>query len=160
MYKFTHNALAPKKQRKTTKRLSPSTFVLDPHNKNKQKKFESEDAHPDRDPRESRMTEQKVEIGSVSRNSFPVIIESEDGLVWQRHTADRLAPAIVAILILVDIVTKMEHIVHRILARWVAKRIEEAEREVGAAVDRKTDLSDQVVGSRRGLGAPNWAADI
>ena len=106
------------------------------------------------------MTEQKVEIGSVSRNSFPVIIESEDGLVWQRHTADRLAPAIVAILILVDIVTKMEHIVHRILARWVAKRIEEAEREVGAAVDRKTDLSDQVVGSRRGLGAPNWAADI
>jgi len=54
----------------------------------------------------------------------------------------------------------MEYVVHRVLASWIAKGIEEAKGEIAARVDCKSDLSNKVVGRRRGLCSANGARDV
>ena len=54
----------------------------------------------------------------------------------------------------------MEHIIHRVLARGVAKGVEKAEWEIAAAIDSKTDLGDHVGWCRRCLGAANGAGHV
>lgn len=106
------------------------------------------------------MTEQKIEIRPVRCNPLPVVVERVDGLIWQRDSANRLTPAVIAVLILVYVIPKVEHVVDRVLPCWVAKRVEEAEREVGAAIDGKANLGDYVIGSRSGLGPADWAVHV
>lgn len=64
------------------------------------------------DPRELLMTGNQVQVGSVCSYPLPVVIETVDFLVRERNSADALTPAIVAVLILVNIVTEMDNVIY------------------------------------------------
>lgn len=83
---------------------------------------------PDRNPCKLLMAEQQVQIGAVSGIPLAVIVEREDVSVRQRHAANALAPAIFAVLVLVDVVAQVNDVVDRVLAGRVSVCIEEAER--------------------------------
>ena len=54
----------------------------------------------------------------------------------------------------------MEYIIYRVFSGWVAKGIEEAEREVTAGIDGKANLGNEVVSGRRRLCATNRTRDV
>ena len=106
------------------------------------------------------MAEQQIEVCPVSCKAFAVVIERKDGSIWERNPADGLAPAIITIFVFIDVITQVQHIVHRVLSGWITKGIEESEGEVAARINSKTNFSDKIIGCRRGLSASNWARDV
>lgn len=50
------------------------------------------------------------------------------GLTWQWYTANTLAPSVISILVLVDVVTQMEDVVYRVFAHGIPIGVEEAKR--------------------------------
>lgn len=61
------------------------------------------------------MAGNKVQIGTVCRNTLAVVVQAENFLVWQRNTTNAITPAVVAILVFVDIVTEMNNIINGVL---------------------------------------------
>lgn len=47
---------------------------------------------PHWDPGEGLMTEKKIKVGPVCSYSLPIVIEREDGSVWERNTSNALPP--------------------------------------------------------------------
>ena len=72
---------------------------------------------PNRDPRELLVASYKIQVSAISREPPSVIIESEDLVVWLRDTTNTVAPTIVAVLVLVDVISEMHDIVDGILVR-------------------------------------------
>lgn len=106
------------------------------------------------------MAEQEIKVCTISCYALAIVIEAVDGSIWQWDTPNALALTIFAVLVLVNVVTKMQHIVYRVLAGWVAKGVEESEREVAARVHGKANLCDKVIGGRCGLGTANRTCHI
>ena len=84
--------------------------------------------------------------------AFPVIVEIEDGPIWERNTPNRLSEAVIAILVLIYVIAEMKDIVHRVLAYRIAVGIEKAKRKVAARVYRKANVCNCVVCCWSGLG--------
>lgn len=80
---------------------------------------------PDWNPSELLVTELEVEIRPVCGMSLAVIVKGEDFSVGQRDPSNSLAPTVIAILVLVDIIAEMDNVIHRVFASWVSIRIEE-----------------------------------
>jgi hypothetical protein len=96
-----------------------------------------------------------------------------------RNAAESISPAIVSILILVDVVAKEDDIINRVLWRYdvrllyfpmrfektyfansIAVGVEETKRVIGARIDGETDLGNVVVRIWSGLGSSNGALVI
>ena len=83
---------------------------------------------PYRDPRVSLMRKKKVEISAVSGQALSIVVEGENNALWCWDTANTVAIAVISITsIFVNVITKVENIVDRVLAGWIAKGVEEAE---------------------------------
>ncbi len=67
---------------------------------------------PDRNPGKLLVTEQKVEIRTVSGEPLTVVIQSVDGSIGQWDTTNALAPTVVTILVFVNIIAEKNNIVH------------------------------------------------
>lgn len=61
------------------------------------------------------MTSYEVQIGAVRSEPFTIIVQAENLVIRKRDAIDGVSPAIVAILVLVDVVTKMDHVINRVL---------------------------------------------
>jgi hypothetical protein len=57
----------------------------------------------------------KVQIGAVCCNSLAVVIECQDLPVGQRNASRTVAPAIISVLVLVDVVSEVNDVVYRVL---------------------------------------------
>lgn len=68
--------------------------------------------------------------------------------------------AVITVLVLVYVIAKVEHVIHRVLAGWITKGIEEAKGKVTAGIDCQSDLGDKIVGRRRGLCTANRTRDV
>lgn len=94
---------------------------------------------PDGDPGEVLMTQNQVMVRSVGGMSLPIIIKSIDLSVRQGDAADGVAPAILTISVLVDVVSKMKHIIDGVFAHRVSVRVEVSKGVVAARVDSQVD---------------------
>lgn len=94
---------------------------------------------PDGDPREVLMTQNQIMVRSVGGMSLPIVIKSIDLSVRQGDAADGVAPAILTISVLVDVVSKMKHIVDGVFAHRVSVRVEVSKGVVAARVDSQVD---------------------
>lgn len=113
---------------------------------------------PDWNPRKVPMTELQIQITTVSGVAFAVVFQGVDFRLWLWNTVDRLSVAIVTISrVFIDVVAKVDHVVHAILPRRVAVRIEETEGVVGAAIYREADIGDMIVSSGSGFRSADWA---
>ena len=83
---------------------------------------------PYRDPGKLLVAGEKIKIGAIGGQSFPVVVERIDLTVRQRDAAKGGAIAIHLVCILVDVVPEMDDVVDRVLSHGVAIGIEEAER--------------------------------
>jgi len=81
------------------------------------------------------MAQEKVQIRSVLGQSSTIIIEREYLVIWLRNTADRVSPAIITILVLIDIIAKMNNVVNGVFSCRISVRIEESKWQVTARVD-------------------------
>jgi hypothetical protein len=70
---------------------------------------------PDRDPWKLLVAGEEVKIGAVSSVSLAVVVKRINLAIRKRNAPNCLAPAIFAVLILVDVIAEMENIVYRIL---------------------------------------------
>lgn len=66
-------------------------------------------------PRELLMACKQVGIRAIGCKPLPVVVEAKNLFVGKWDAVDRVPPAIVAILVLVDVVTEMNDIVDRVL---------------------------------------------
>jgi hypothetical protein len=66
-------------------------------------------------PRELLVACTQVRIRAIGCKPLPVVVEAENLFVRKWDAVDRVSPAIVAILVLVDVVTEMNDIVDRVL---------------------------------------------
>ena len=64
------------------------------------------------------MTEKKIEIGPICGYSLSVVVKREDCPIWERNTSQALPPTIITIFILVDVVSKMNNVVHGVLTSY------------------------------------------
>jgi hypothetical protein len=65
------------------------------------------------------VTSYEVQIGAVRSEPLTVIVQAENFVVRKRDAVDGVSPSIVAILVLVDVVAKMNHVINRVLT-WLA----------------------------------------
>lgn len=83
---------------------------------------------PDGNPGVVLMGSEKIEIGAVGSETLAVVVEGEDDALGLGNAADAVAVAIVTIAcVFVDVVTKVDDVVDRILSHRVSEGIEEAE---------------------------------
>jgi hypothetical protein len=59
---------------------------------------------PHGNPRKLLVASKKIEIGTVSGKALAIVVECRDLLVRKRDAADGLTPAVVTVLVLVDVV--------------------------------------------------------
>lgn len=109
---------------------------------------------PRSNPWKSSMRQLKIQITTICRVSLSEIIKRVNHTLRLGHSADRCAISIVAIpLILIDIVSKMNDIIHTILSNRVAVSIKVTERVIRTIIHSHVDLVDFiVVHFRRRLG--------
>lgn len=70
---------------------------------------------PDRNPRELLMAGDEIQVGSIRCDPRAVVIERKDLLVRLWDAANTISPAVVSILILVNVITKVNDVVYRVL---------------------------------------------
>jgi hypothetical protein len=70
---------------------------------------------PDRDPRELLVTGEQVQVRTVGSKSLAVVVQTVDLLVRLWNATDRVSPAVVAVLVLINVVTKMNNVVDGVL---------------------------------------------
>ena len=61
------------------------------------------------------MASYEVQVGAVRSEPLTVIVQAENFVVRKRDAVNGVSPAIVAILVLIDVVAKMNHIINRVL---------------------------------------------
>jgi len=67
------------------------------------------------------MASNEIKVGTVSREPLTVVVKSEDLTVWLRNAAKRVAPAVISILVFVDVVTEMNDVINRVLVPRLAQ---------------------------------------
>jgi len=76
------------------------------------------------------MTEQEVEIGSISCQALPIIVQGIYLTVWERYSTNSLTVAIIAVLVFINVVPKMEDIIYRVLASRITVGVEESKGKI------------------------------
>jgi hypothetical protein len=66
-------------------------------------------------PSELLMASNKVQIRTICCKPLAVIVKTVNLLIWQRDATERISPAIVSIFVFIDVVTKMNNIIDRVL---------------------------------------------
>ena len=111
-------------------------------------------------PRESRVTQQEVLVGTICRNALPVIVQGENGSVGQGNPVNTLSIPIIAIGIFIDVIAQMNDVVDGVFSCRISERIEETKWKIRTRVDGKFYCGRCVSGGRDGLGTSNRAGDI
>jgi hypothetical protein len=75
---------------------------------------------PNRNPWELLVAGKQIEVSSVGGKPPSVVVKSENFVVWLRNAVDRVTPPVVSIFVLIDVITKMNNIVNRVLATRLA----------------------------------------
>ena len=89
---------------------------------------------PNRDPGKRAVAEEQVLICSVGCVTLTIIIQSVDFSIGQGYAANGITPAVSAILVLVDVISQVEHVIDRVLPHRVPVSIEESEGEITAGI--------------------------
>ena len=76
---------------------------------------------PNGDPRELLVASYEVQVGTVCSEPPTVVVESVDLMVGLRDTTDAVAPTVISVLVLVDVVAKMNNIIHGVLSNSSAE---------------------------------------
>jgi len=76
------------------------------------------------------MTEQEVEIGSISCQALAIIVQGIYLTVWERYSTNSLTVAIIAVLVFINVVPKMEDIIYRVLASRITVGVEESKGKI------------------------------
>lgn len=76
------------------------------------------------------MTEQEVEIGSISCQALAIIVQGICLTVWKRYSTNSLTVAIIAVLVFINVVPKMEDIIYRVLASRITEGVEESKGKI------------------------------
>jgi hypothetical protein len=71
---------------------------------------------PNRNPGELLVACKKIQISTVSCNPLAVVIEGVDFTVRKRNAVDAVAPAVISVLVLVNVVAEMNNIVNGVLS--------------------------------------------
>lgn len=112
---------------------------------------------PDWNPREGSVTQLQVQIATVSGVALTVVVQSVDDSFRLGHATNGLSVSVISVTrVLIDIVSKVNDVIHAILSRRIAVCVEEAEWVVAAAVDSKSHIRNVVVNSRSGLCPAKW----
>ena len=83
---------------------------------------------PDRDPRVVLVGSEKIEIGAVGCEALAVVVEGGDDAFGLGDAVDAVAVAVVTVAgVLVDVVTKVDDVVDRVLSYGVSIGVEKAE---------------------------------
>jgi hypothetical protein len=83
---------------------------------------------PDGDPRVVLVRSEKIEIGAVGSETLAVVVEGGDDTFRLGDAVDAVAVAVVTVAgVFVDVVTKVDDVVDRVLANRVSVGVEEAE---------------------------------
>jgi hypothetical protein len=72
---------------------------------------------PNGDPRELLVASNEVQVGAVCREPPTVVVESVDLVVGLRDTTDAVAPTVISVLVFVDVVAKMNNVIHGVLSK-------------------------------------------
>lgn len=99
---------------------------------------------PNRDPGKVLVARNQIQVGSVSCEALSVIVKSAskrldrpsrrsktqdyirvDIVSWQRNAVVRISPTVLAIRVFIDIITKVDDVVDRVLSHGVSIGIEE-----------------------------------
>ena len=78
---------------------------------------------PNRNPRKLLVASEQVKISSVCSEPPSIVVKSEDLVVWLGNTVDRVAPPVISVLVLIDVVTKMDNVIDRVLVLNSAQRM-------------------------------------
>lgn len=92
--------------------------------------------------------------------TLAVVVQSVNLAIWKRNSTDAVAPAIIPIGVLVQIVSQMKDIVNRIFPRRMSVCVEIAKRVIAARIDRETNFTDQIMSLRRRFRATNRAFEV
>lgn len=106
------------------------------------------------------MAQQKILIRPIRSEPLSVVIECVDLTVREGDATEALSVTIFTVGIFIDVVSKVDDIVNRVLAGWIAVGVEETEGEIAARVDGKGNLGDEVVGSGGGFRSAQRAFDF
>jgi hypothetical protein len=85
---------------------------------------------PNWDPWKSLVAGEKIQVSPVGGKTLPVVIETEDLLVREGHSADTLAIAVVPIFVFIDVVSQVDNVVDRVFACSIAVCVEETKGKV------------------------------
>ncbi len=77
--------------------------------------------------------------------TFAIIVQCVNFPIGLRHSTKTVAPSILSVGILIEIVPKMKDVIHRIFPYRIPIRVKEPERVIAARVHRKTDLRNQIM---------------
>jgi hypothetical protein len=61
------------------------------------------------------MTGDQIQISPVGCQPLAVVVEAVDLLIRKRDATNGVSPAVVAIFVLIDVISKMDYIVDRVL---------------------------------------------
>lgn len=78
--------------------------------------------------------------------SSAIIIQGIDVPIRLRNPSNAIAPPILSVLVLIQIISQMKDVVHGVLPRRIAVCVEKSERIVAAGVYGKANLGDQITG--------------
>lgn len=97
---------------------------------------------PDGDPRKLLMAQQEVQVGPICGMTLAVVVQSIDLAIWKRNSSDAVAPAIIPVGVLVQIVSQMEDVVHRIFSHRMSVCVEVGKRVIAARIDGEANFGD------------------
>lgn len=83
---------------------------------------------PDGDPSELLVAQLEVIIIAVGGKALAIIVQRDDCFVRQWDAIDGVPVAVITLLVLVDVITQVDHVVYGILACGIANGIEKAKR--------------------------------
>jgi hypothetical protein len=103
------------------------------------------------------MRKLQIQITAIRRMALSEIVKRMDHPLRLRNASNRSAIPIIAItLVLIDIIPKVDHIVHTLFAHRISISVEEPKRVVRTAVHSDINLAHEIVHSRHCFGSAEW----
>lgn len=80
---------------------------------------------PNRNPRELLMAKNQIEICSICANSLAIVVKCIYLSIWKWNPSNAVPPTVISVLVLVNIITKMDHIIDTVFSCRISVCIEE-----------------------------------
>lgn len=106
------------------------------------------------------MAEQKVQVCAIRGMTLAIIVQCVNLTIRKRYSPKAVAPAIVSVSVLVQIVPQMKHIVNRIFTCRIPICIEESKGVIAARIHGKSNLGDQIMSLRRSFRTAYRALEV